>query len=371
MDFVVKLPPSPSGNHSIFVVVDRLTKMAHFIAMKETYSASQIAELFFVNIFRLHGLPLDLISDRGSVFKSKFWSTLTQHLGVKSNLSTSFHPQTDGQTERVNQSMEQYLRLYCNYQQDDWERLLPVAEFTYNNSLQSSSFLTPFVANYGQHPHLDISVDSSLPSRHQPASDLASTISSLHSQLRKDLQPAATNMKRFYDRKVKEAPDLVVGDFVWLVRRFVKTQRPSSKLDHKRLGPFKILATVGPLAFRLDLPPSMKIHPVFHVSLLERHNANTIPGRLQPPPAPVIIDDEPEYEVAEILDSRIRRKSIQYLVDWVGYDASHRLWLPLSSLGGSEEAIQEFHQRNPSKPTPPAPAVGRRSLPARQRPRRS
>lgn len=155
MDFIVKLPESGSAD-SILVVVDRLTKMSHFIPCRETTDAPELAELFLHNIFRLHGLPRDIVSDRGSAFVSKFWRNLLKRLNIDTKLSTAFHPETDGQTERVNQCLEQYLRCYVSFQQDDWIRWIPLAEFQYNNCISTSTQSSPFYSNYGFHPRLDI-----------------------------------------------------------------------------------------------------------------------------------------------------------------------------------------------------------------------
>ena len=143
MDFIVALPPSPSGNDAIMVMVDRFTKMAHFSPIKTTADAPDVARVFLRDVYRLHGLPSDIVSDRDKVFTSSFWRHMLTLLDVKPNMSTAFHPQTDGQTERVNQVLEQYLRVFCNYQQDDWQKLLPFAEFAYNNSLHRSIKRTP------------------------------------------------------------------------------------------------------------------------------------------------------------------------------------------------------------------------------------
>ena len=132
------------------------------------------------------------------------------------------------------------------------------------------------------------------------------------------------------NRRRRPALDLAPGQKVWLLRRHITTRRPSKKLDVRRLGPYEIVELVGKSAYRLKLPPSMQIHPVFHVSMLEPHVANTFPGRDVPPPPPELVDNYEEFEVHKILDSRIRRGRIQYLVDWVWYDASERTWEPLS-----------------------------------------
>ena len=143
---------SSLGNDAILVTVDRFTKMAHFTPTTTTVDAPEVARLFLRDVYRLHGLPSDIVSDRDKVFTSGFWHQFLALLGIKPNLSTAFHPQTDGQTERVNQVLEQYLRIFCNYQQDDWQELLPLAELAYNNSIHASTGKTPFFANYGCQP---------------------------------------------------------------------------------------------------------------------------------------------------------------------------------------------------------------------------
>jgi len=137
---------------------------------------------------------------------------------------------------------------------------------------------------------------------------------------------------------------------VWLLRRFITTKRPSSKLDYTRLGLFIITDNIGSRAFRLKLPEIMKIHPVFHISLLELYTENTIPRRISKPPPIIEIDSFKEYEVEAILDSRIRRKKLEYLVDWKGYNISERTWEPFNNLNNTADLIKEFHTNYPRKP---------------------
>ena len=152
-------------------------------------------------------------------------------------------------------------------------------------------------------------------------------------------------MELFANRRRRPAPNLVPGQKVWLLRRHISTTRPSSKLDVRRLGPYPIIGPIGRSAFKLLLPPSMKIHPVFHVSLLELHVANTFPGRVVPPPLPTQVDGLPEFEVNKILDSKFRRRKLFYLVDWVGYNQSEQSWEPAANLAHATMAVQEFHTR--------------------------
>ena len=148
------------------------------------------------------------------------------------------------------------------------------------------------------------------------------------------------------NRRRRPAPTLLPRAKVWLLRRNISTICPSSKLDVRRLGPFTIIGQVGTSSFRLDLPPSLNIHPVFHVSLVEPHVANTFFGRIERLPLPIQVDGLPEFEVREILDSRIRRGKIQYFVDWVGYDSSKRSWQPVAN---AQSAIADFHSGYPAR----------------------
>jgi hypothetical protein len=158
MDFMTGLPIS-DGHDTIWVVIDRLTKMRHFIPCSTTVDTKELANLFVTNIFRLHGLPDSIISDRGPQFASRFWKYLCNSLHIEPRLSTTFDAETDGQTERTNSVMEQYLRAYVNYQQDNWAQYLPLTEFATNNHLSETTGLSPFFVNYGMHPKLDFEPD--------------------------------------------------------------------------------------------------------------------------------------------------------------------------------------------------------------------
>jgi len=159
MDHIEGLPLS-SGYNTILVIVCCLTKMALFITTRAMDMLEDLAKVYLHHVFSKHGAPSDIVSNRGKTFVSNFWSSLCHLLHIKQNLSTTYHPETDSQTERLNQILEQYLRIYINYDQDDWYDLLPLAEFTYNNTPHSTTNLTPFFANKGYHPHLEVSYDS-------------------------------------------------------------------------------------------------------------------------------------------------------------------------------------------------------------------
>jgi hypothetical protein len=346
-DFVVDLPVS-EGYDALLVFVDRFTKMCHLVPCNKTAKAPDFARYYLQHVIRLHGIPESLVSDRGSIFTSHFWRDLAKLLGTKSRLSTSFHPQTDGQTERMNQTIEQYLRIYCNYQQDNWVSLLPVAEFAYNNVAQDSTGCSPFYANYGYHPRFSVDLKNSrlsVPS----AREYAERLRILHDELIEHVKAAQNQHARYYDAKHQRI-EFEVGNKVWLLSPNIRTQRPSKKLDWKRLGPFAITERIGTQAYRLQLPASMKIHPVFHVSLLERHKSSFIPGRTQPPPPPVVVDNEEEFEVEDILDSKRLRRCLFYLIKWKGFPASETSWEPASNVTNCPDLVQRFHSRYPDKP---------------------
>jgi hypothetical protein len=212
MDFIEQLPSS-NGYDSILVFVVRLTKMALFIPTHTTLHTKGLAELFIRHVVSKHGLPNDLVSDRGAKFVSDFWKTFTSKFNIKRNLSTAYHPQSDGQTERVNQSLEQFLRIHCAYQQDNWDEWLPLAEIAYNNAEHSSTSHTPFYANYGFHPSFEVvdGLDTSVPGKAY-VEDLVR----IQQQLREELDKARAGQKRYADKSRIAPPSFEVGSKVYL-----------------------------------------------------------------------------------------------------------------------------------------------------------
>jgi hypothetical protein len=271
-------------------------------------------------------------------------------LKVTCNLSSGYHPQTDGQAERTNQTLEQYLRCFLSYHQDDWADLLHFAEFAYNNSVHTSTKVTPFYAYTGCHPRWSIIETPEWPT-HPGAENRLERLRQIRADLSTHLQQAQQMHKVYADRH-RLPSSFKIGDRVWLLRRHIKTTRPCEKLDYRRLGPFRIIGKINDVAFRLDLPPQLRIHPVFHSSLLEPYQENTIPGRITQPPPPIELEDGPEYEVADILDSRIIRNQLYYLVDWLGYSPSERTWEPFENITNARALLDEFHRRHPDKPGP-------------------
>ena len=341
MDHIVELPLS-NGYDSILVVVCRLTKMVHFIPCLSTDTAADFAKHFVDNIHRQHGLPSDIVSDRGSLFTSHFWQEVCKMLNIQQNLSPAYHPQSDGQSERTNQTLEGYLRLYCNFTQSDWSEKLPLAEFAYNNTFSASTNKTPFFANFGYHPHFSATIR---PSNTPASQGLVEYLHSTHEECKLAMKKAQDSFKKYADEHREESPEFKVGDFVRLKRFHISTTRPSEKLDHIFLGPFKILEAVGTRAYRLKLPASMKIHPVFHVSLLEPYYPNTLASRQVPrPPTPEVnAEGEEEWVFSEILKSRFvgRKKTLQYFVDWTGFGPEDRSWVSSSDFEDDDQVYKE------------------------------
>jgi hypothetical protein len=212
MDFIEGLPSS-DGFNMIIVIIDRLTKMALFIPTHSDVDAPEVAMIFLQNVFAKHGTPSDIISDRGKHFTSRFWTSLCALLNIKGNLSTAYHPQTDGQTERVNQILEQFLRIYINYQQDDWANLLPLAEFAYNNTAHSATSLTPFFANKGFHPKLEVSLTSVAS---EDAYHHCADLSTVHQYLREQVKLTIAQYVKSSSQRRIPTPNFQVGDLVWL-----------------------------------------------------------------------------------------------------------------------------------------------------------
>jgi transposase InsO family protein len=342
MDFIVKLPPSKDPvtgveYDSILNINDRFTKGAEFIPYKEASNAEKLAHIIIQRLVSRYGLPEEFITDRGSVFTSNFWQSLTAALGVKSKLSTAYHAQTDGQTERTNQTLEQYLRSYINKHQDDWVAKLPLAQFAYNSSPSESTGFTPFFANHGWEP--EVYKEPHKGKDTPKALKTADEIRAIHEELRTNLTKARERQAKNYNKTRIEGPTFQEGDMVFLVRKNIKTKRPSSKLDFKKLGPFRVEKVISDVNYKLELPDKSRIHPVFHVSLLEPAPPGAGPEIDQE------IDEEPEYEVEKILQQRAGQQGLEYLIKWKGYPPSENSWEPAIHLANCQKLLRQFHQQ--------------------------
>ena len=260
---------------------------------------------------------------------SSFWQEVMRLLEVALDKSSAYHPQTDGQTERVNQVLEHYLRTYCTWDQDNWVELLPFAEFCYNNTVHSATKLTPFFAAYQQHPQNNFKhPEEADPESNNPeAVKTVETLEAMRNAMRENMEAAQRRMVKYFNRKVTEKePMFKVGDWVIVNAKNIKTRRPTKKLDYKLRGKFRIKRLIGTNAYELELPPSTgKIHPVFHISLLEPYHLNNIPGRGSRTPPPVDLEVT-EYHVEKIRTSELRKGRVWYLVSWKSYGPGDDTW---------------------------------------------
>jgi hypothetical protein len=281
---------------------------------------------------------------------SKYMTDLFRLLGTSQNPSTAYHPQTDGQTERMNQTLEQYLRAFISYQQDNWKEWLAIAEFSYNNSVHAATQQTPFFLNYGQHPWKG--TDTRREARNQSAGQFADWMKKVREDAQAALRQSAERMKDAHDKHARPSIEYSKGDQVYLEATNIKTYRPSKKLDDKRFGPFKVIEKVGRASYKLDLPEHWPaVYPVFNESYLSPFRKSQYRNQQKPPaPPPVEIEGEQEYNVEEIRDSRKRRGKVQYLVHWEGYPREEDTWEPTGNLQHAQELIADFHRRYPGKP---------------------
>ncbi|KAL5728994.1 hypothetical protein ACHQM5_002008 [Ranunculus cassubicifolius] len=330
MDFFESLPYS-HGKTVIMVIVDRLSKYAHFVALSHPFTALTVAQAFIDQVVRLHGIPTSIVSDRDKVFISAFWKNLFRLQGTKLCISSSYHPETDGQTEVVNRTLEQYLRCFTSSKPKQWMNWLAWAEYSYNTAIHSSTKMSPFQVVYGVPPPSMVSyvpgttklqaVDAHLRSRED-----------LLKELRQNLLTSQSRMKAQANQHRREV-SFEVGDYVYLklqpYRQSSIEFRSSMKLAPRFYGPFQILERIGPVAYRLELPVGSKIHDVFHVSLLRKKLGAISPISDNVPP--VTSNAEVLPQPALVLDSRVIKKGTyrpktEILVKWKGAGIEDATW---------------------------------------------
>jgi transposase InsO family protein len=347
MDFITQSPKTKNGHDAILVFVDKLTKMVRLVPTVTQCSSETTAELFVRHVFKDHGVPRVIVSDRDTRFTGGFARAVCKALGTEQAMSTAFHPQTDGQTERVNRYLEEMLRHYVSPRQDDWDEYLAVVEFAINNAYHESIGNTPFRLNNGKHPHLPYTVDeeTSVPA----ATSFVQRMRHLLKQATECLKQTQQRQKLYADKHRVDV-EFAVGDRVLLSSKNLKFKYGTSKLLPRWMGPFEILRRVGKLAYKLQLPESWrdKVHDTFHVSLLERY----VSGRaVNPPPPAELIDGELEYEVESIVYHRDRpvgrNRTLrrEYLVHWKGYHPEHDTWEPERNLINAQAILQAYRDR--------------------------
>ena len=330
-DFIVGLPRTQKGYDSIWVIVDRLTKVAHFLPVKTTYNGPKLAELYMERIVCLHGVPKKIVSDRGSQFTSHFWKQIHSSLGTELNFSTAYHPQTDGQTERLNQILEDMLRACALQYGTSWDKSLPYAEFSYNNSYQNSLKMAPFEALYGRKCRTPLFWNQMGESQ-VFGPDVLRNAEDQVRMIRENLRVAQTHQKSYADNRRRELV-FEEGDYVYLKvspMRSVKRFNMKGKLAPRYVGPFKILKRRGEVAYQLELPDSLSgVHDVFHVSQLKK--CLRVPEE-QIPLEELAMKDDLTYEEfpVKILETaeRVTRSRIIKMckVQWNRYSEAEATW---------------------------------------------
>ena len=340
MDFIVKLPES-AGYDSILTITDHdCTKMLIAIPCRETITAEGVAELFLRQIFPRFGLPSKIISGRDPRFVSKFMKELCCLMGITQNVSTAYHPWMDGQSERSNQWLEQYLRFWVDHQQTNWHHYLPLAKFAHNSWKNEATGQSPFEILMGYSPRAEIfDVTSSIPTVALRLRDWK--------KAREDAQKLMIKGQKRWTKGKKLEQRYKADDLVWLEGRNLRIDQSSVKLAPKRYGAFKIGKVLLPITYQLELPPQWKIHNIFHADLLTPYHETKLhrPNFTKPPPD--LINGEEEYEVEEILQSRKfgRQCKVQYLIKWKGYSDLENQWVNWNDIH-VHKALVEFKKKN-------------------------
>jgi len=365
LDLIVKLPESrpPECNttyDAIMSITDKLSKMITLILGRENWSATQWADAFFKHYYRRWGVPQQIITDRGKVFLGEFWTSLFKILRTELLVTTAYHPQSDGQSERTNQIVEIALRHLVNNSKSDWSSFLGEIEFAVNNSSHSSTGVSPmkFLTGRDAPTPLTLASTTALPDGTPGGtSDWLQTRSEIRDAARDALIFAQAKISIHFDKKHKPLT-LKPGDkaFISLAGSMETGYHLPNTISHKlspqRVGPFKVLHAVGRLAYELAIPKSWKIHPTISVAHLEPYKEDTY-KRLEAPPLPDLITDDTgeeheEWEAEEVLSQRYnkKRKRDEWLVKWKNYGPESNTWEPSENLVNAPELLEDFRSRN-------------------------
>jgi len=359
IDFITKLPAGEGGYDAVATIIDPLTKRARWNPVKEAeLTAETFAEAFIAGYVRNRGLPLSIVSDRDTRFTSKFWQALCALLGIKLRMSTAYHPQSDGQAEKANATLETFLKAYIVQlpRPEVWVRLLPLTEFTYNAAKDKAISMAHFEADIGYVPQLPLDLLAPDLQRLDSEEGLAyaENLSKTLRMLRERMEETQVTMTAEANEK-RQAHPFWVGDEVFLDMRSLpigyanvtgaaNDSNNSRKFQHPYTGPFKLLKKAGKNAFLLDIPAHWHLHPVFKVARLKPSRVDR--SHEHPPPPLLRSTATVKYEVETIQEHRgTMVRDLEYLVKWVGYNDT--TWEPLANLrGSSNELLREYHTAN-------------------------
>jgi hypothetical protein len=343
IDLIVKLPES-KGYDAILTITDHdCTKGVILVPCRETMGAEDLAKEYRDRVFPFVGIPSKIISDRDTRFTSHFAKEVCAQLEIKQNISTAYHPQTDGQSEKTNQHVETALRIFCNHQQNDWAEFLPMVQYMLNARVSETTKKAPFELWMGY-----------IPRAHQPERASALPRIEWHEErfkeARRQAQEAMKTAQHLWSKEGTFQP-YQKDDQVWLEAKNLKTTHPTTKLRPLRYGPFRITEVISPVAYRLALPPQWKIHNAFHASLLTRYKETDAHGPNYPGQVPDIVEGQEEYEVEKILASsykgRGRKRKLHLLIKWKGYPDAENTWEPIEGVF-APQLIEEFYANNPT-----------------------
>jgi hypothetical protein len=358
MDFK-EMPPDKKGMNMVCVFVDRLGKRPVSVPCDKLVDAQVMAQLYLVYVHKYYGPPTTIVSDRGPQFISAFWDEFCRLLGTKLKLSTPYHPQTDGQTENANQWIDQRLRPFVNTYQDNWSSLIHAIDYAAATLPQDSTGMSSFMVELGYQPRMDI--DWERPADKIPVSE----------HIRKAREDAQDKIKRIHEvwewcraamakaqekqqlqtNKHRRPVDFKVKDKVWVSTKNWTSERPSRKLGYQNEGPYEIIEKVGH-SYRLKLPDSNHRHDVFAPDLLRKDPGDPLLGQRPNSPLPIVYNQEPEWEVEEILQSRTWRRKLQYQVKWVGIDHDP-VFYNADGFKGAPHKLKAFHDNHPKAKGPP------------------